>query len=173
MLTMVNPIDFGGHSSRVKVMTGIIDKCGVRGDATLCVVIFIIYSVRSNGKVAFKVSKLCRFPLMNDFTLRCLHLSDYVSYFKHLAIQKSNWLHLRCEVVECCLRSEVVEWRLRCEVVECCLRSEVVECRLRCEVVECFWNWAMESSILFTLSSIFCSESYNIIEHRTTHVIYP
>ena len=40
MLTMVNPIDFGGHSSKVKVTMGIIDKCGVRGDATLCVVIF-------------------------------------------------------------------------------------------------------------------------------------
>ena len=42
MLTMVNPIDFGGHSSKVKVMMVIIDKCGVRGDATLCVVIFRI-----------------------------------------------------------------------------------------------------------------------------------
>ena len=40
MLTMVNRIDFGGHSS--KVTTGIIDKCGVRGDATLCVVIFLL-----------------------------------------------------------------------------------------------------------------------------------
>ena len=40
MLTMVNPIDFGGHSSKVNVTMGIIDKCGVRGDATLCVVIF-------------------------------------------------------------------------------------------------------------------------------------
>ena len=40
MLTMVNPIDFGGHSSKVKVTRGIIDECGVRGDATLCVVIF-------------------------------------------------------------------------------------------------------------------------------------
>ena len=38
MLTMVNPIDFGGHSSKVTMV--IIDKCGVRGDATLCVVIF-------------------------------------------------------------------------------------------------------------------------------------
>ena len=38
---MVTPIDFGGHSSKVKVTMGIIDKCGVRGDATLCVVIFI------------------------------------------------------------------------------------------------------------------------------------
>ena len=36
MLTMVNPIDFGGHSSKVKVTMVIIDKCGVRGDATLC-----------------------------------------------------------------------------------------------------------------------------------------
>ena len=40
MLTMVNPIDFEGHSSKVKVKMVIIDKCGVRGDATLCVVIF-------------------------------------------------------------------------------------------------------------------------------------
>ena len=40
MLTMVNHIDFGGHSSKVKVTMGIIGKCGVRGDATLCVVIF-------------------------------------------------------------------------------------------------------------------------------------
>ena len=38
---MVNPIDFGGHSSNVKVTMGIIDRFGVRGDATLCVVIFI------------------------------------------------------------------------------------------------------------------------------------
>ena len=40
MLTMVNPIDFGGQISKVKVMMGIIDKCGMRGDATLCIVIF-------------------------------------------------------------------------------------------------------------------------------------
>ena len=38
---MVNPFDFGGHSSKVNVTMGIIDKCGVRGDATLCVVIFV------------------------------------------------------------------------------------------------------------------------------------
>ena len=42
MLTMVNPIDFGGHNSKVKVTMGIIDKCGVRWDATLCVVIFLV-----------------------------------------------------------------------------------------------------------------------------------
>ena len=41
MFTIVNPIDFGGLGSKVKVMMGIIDKCLVRGDATLCVVIFI------------------------------------------------------------------------------------------------------------------------------------
>ena len=39
---MVNPIDFGGHSSNVKVAMGIIDKFGVRGDGTLCVVIFLL-----------------------------------------------------------------------------------------------------------------------------------
>ena len=31
----MNPIDFGGHSSKVKVTMGIIDKCGVRWDARL------------------------------------------------------------------------------------------------------------------------------------------
>ena len=47
MLTMVNPFDFGGHSSKVNVTKGIIDKCWVRGDATLCVVIFVILSTTS------------------------------------------------------------------------------------------------------------------------------
>ena len=42
MLTIVNPIDFGGHSSKVKVTMVIIDKCWVRGDATLCVVIIFV-----------------------------------------------------------------------------------------------------------------------------------
>ena len=45
MLTMVNPIDFGGHSSKVKVTIVINDKCGVRGDATLCVVIFYLVTL--------------------------------------------------------------------------------------------------------------------------------
>ena len=47
MLTMVNPIDFGGHRSKVKVRMVIIDKCGVRGDATLCVCHrgYIYYSI--------------------------------------------------------------------------------------------------------------------------------
>ena len=49
---MVNPIDFGGHSSNVKVTVRIIDKFGVRGDATLCVVIlytFILISAVMKG----------------------------------------------------------------------------------------------------------------------------
>ena len=41
MLTMVNLIDFRGHSSKM----GIIDKSGVRGDATLCVVIFYLVTL--------------------------------------------------------------------------------------------------------------------------------
>ena len=49
MLTMVNPIVFGGHSSKVNVTMVIIDKCGVCGDATLCVVIFLI-SIQSLEK---------------------------------------------------------------------------------------------------------------------------
>ena len=36
----MNSIDFGGRRSEVKAMIAIIYKCGVRGDATLCVVIF-------------------------------------------------------------------------------------------------------------------------------------
>ena len=41
MSTMVNPIALRGHSSKGKVTMGIIDKYGVRGDATLCIVIFL------------------------------------------------------------------------------------------------------------------------------------
>ena len=37
----MNSIDFGGHRSKVKVTKVIIDKYGVHGDATLCVVIFL------------------------------------------------------------------------------------------------------------------------------------
>ena len=36
----MNSIGFGGYRSKVKVTMGITDKCGVRGDATLCVLIF-------------------------------------------------------------------------------------------------------------------------------------
>ena len=49
MLTMVNRIDFWGHSLKVKVTVGIIDKCGVHGDATLCVVIFIFGSISKSN----------------------------------------------------------------------------------------------------------------------------
>ena len=38
----MNSIDFGGHMSKVKVMKGIIDKCWMRGDAKLCVIIFVM-----------------------------------------------------------------------------------------------------------------------------------
>ena len=40
MLTMVNRIEFVGHGPKLKVTMGIIDNCGVRGDAMLCVGIF-------------------------------------------------------------------------------------------------------------------------------------
>ena len=39
----INSIDFGGHRSKLKVRMGIIDKCQMRGDATLCVNIFKIH----------------------------------------------------------------------------------------------------------------------------------
>ena len=39
----MNLMDIGGHRSKVKVMMDIIDKCWVRGDATVCVVIFYFF----------------------------------------------------------------------------------------------------------------------------------
>ena len=54
---MVNPIDFGGHSSNVKVTMGIIDKFGVCGDATLCVVIFML-PVLSRATVRINLSNV-------------------------------------------------------------------------------------------------------------------
>ena len=62
---MVNPIDFGGHSSNVKVTMGIIDKFGVRGDATLCVVIFfdVLHPI-PNYQLEFQ--------LVSTFVLICL-----------------------------------------------------------------------------------------------------
>ena len=41
----MNFIDVGGHRSKVKATMGIIDKCGVCRDATLCVVIFVFGSI--------------------------------------------------------------------------------------------------------------------------------
>ena len=52
MLTMVNPIDFGGHSSKSKVMMVIVDECGARGDATLCVVIFLFVKGHFDSKTS-------------------------------------------------------------------------------------------------------------------------
>ena len=54
MFTMVNPIDFGGHNSKVKVIMGIIDKCGVGGVATLCIVIFknSIFDLVASGTIS-------------------------------------------------------------------------------------------------------------------------
>ena len=36
----MSSIDFGGYMSKGKVTIGIIDKCGVRSDASLCVIFF-------------------------------------------------------------------------------------------------------------------------------------
>ena len=49
------------------------DLSGVSGDFRI---VIIYMCVRSNGKVAFKVSKLSQFPFMNDFTQRCLRFSN-------------------------------------------------------------------------------------------------
>ena len=38
----MNSIDFGGYMSKVKVTMGIIDKCGVRGDATRFVLLYFL-----------------------------------------------------------------------------------------------------------------------------------
>ena len=43
------PIVLRGHSSKGKVTMGMIDKCGVRGDATLYVVIFLLSPRNSVG----------------------------------------------------------------------------------------------------------------------------
>ena len=56
---MVNPIDFGGHCSKVKVTIVTIDKCGVRGDATLCVAIFIYRIEESPLKYRNSFKKFC------------------------------------------------------------------------------------------------------------------
>ena len=52
----MNSIDFGGHRSELKATMGIIYKCGVRGDATLCVVIFTLYS---RGSAVYKGKAIC------------------------------------------------------------------------------------------------------------------
>ena len=70
MLIMVNPIDFGGHSSKVKVTMGIIDKCGVRGDATLCIVTYCGASIAE----------------------RHLGITLYLKWFQAHNLGRLNWL---------------------------------------------------------------------------------
>ena len=55
----MNSIDFGGHRSKVKATMGIIDKCGVRGDATLCVVIFFSYISSFSDRTKSSKLQLC------------------------------------------------------------------------------------------------------------------
>ena len=67
MLTMVNPIDFRGHSSKVKVMMGIIDKCGARGDVPFCVVIFSFCSRINTPRDKGGLGPM-NIPLLSDIT---------------------------------------------------------------------------------------------------------
>ena len=64
----MNSIDIGGQMSKVKVMKGIIDKCGVRGDATLCVVSYIIQFI-SHICMNWSNDKFC---ILRAYT--CVHL---------------------------------------------------------------------------------------------------
>ena len=63
MLTKVNPIDFGGQMSKVKVTMVNIDKSGVREDATLCIVIFNFTSI--------SIRPLLRINVMLDLSCIC------------------------------------------------------------------------------------------------------
>ena len=78
MLTMVNPIDYGGHSSKVKVTIVINDKCGVRGDATLCVVIFY-YGIEQH--ITLTLPTWCCL-----FTVRY-----YMTLFNTFALRAGRW----------------------------------------------------------------------------------
>ena len=84
MLTMVNPIDFGGHSSKVKVTMVIIDKCGVRGDAMLCIVIFY------NRFTTFLHRSGDVFPSFFRKLLSCLTNHDYITVNKHIYLVSNN-----------------------------------------------------------------------------------
>ena len=79
------PYWFGGHSSKVKVTMIIIDKCGVRGDATLCVGIF------SSGVFLFSRSYRC--PLQGGSSVYALvtafSITALISFFVSLIILKS------------------------------------------------------------------------------------
>ena len=106
----INPIDFRGHRSKVKVKRVIIDKCGVRGDATLCVVIFSFMSMKSkniftkpiqrNGQNLLQFVDNCYVNILqNIFTLRNMVLcskelceGNAIAKYTHgrLASQVSN-----------------------------------------------------------------------------------
>ena len=47
----MNPIDFGGQRSKVKVMIGIIDKRGVHGGAMFCIVWISFYNCYRENKL--------------------------------------------------------------------------------------------------------------------------
>ena len=87
---MVNPIDFGGHSSKVKVTMFIIDKCGVRGDATLCVVIFIKVCLQSRKTFLllyclFFIFIIIIFLFLSHYLRSAVSLSFYIGSFSYLA----------------------------------------------------------------------------------------
>ena len=94
MLTMVNPIDLGGHSSKVKVTIVIIDKGGVRGDATLCVVIFILASLLVFSMLGCRHSLLLHCNILRfsqvectfSNILSCVHLPVGGPYLMLLAL---------------------------------------------------------------------------------------
>ena len=64
-------IDFGGHLSDVKATMGIIYKCGVSGDATLCVVIFELGS-----NLAILLKTICK-PFTSAIRNLFMHFIKY------------------------------------------------------------------------------------------------
>ena len=70
-------IEFGGHRAKVKVMKGIIDKCGVRGDATLCIVIFLFCSIPKSNFLRVLTSFFFKSKhIVNQFHLIFLLFSE-------------------------------------------------------------------------------------------------
>ena len=102
MLTMVNPIDFGGHSSKVKLMMGIIDKCGVHGDTTLCIVIFFHATVNSYFLlVLFNCMKTIRLDLKvrnftHDLTLSAIITNPCNKFDIFVCDIHLEYLHFQC-----------------------------------------------------------------------------
>ena len=62
----MNSVDFGGHGAKMKVMMGIIDKYWVRGDATLCVIIFTSWCVNNSTFSCFH--RTFYFNIMSAFS---------------------------------------------------------------------------------------------------------